>query len=435
MTLPRIPTRRSVRAALAAAAATLSLLAASGCGGSGDGGGQTFTIWHYEDPEGALGTAWQAAIEEFERTHPDVTVEFELRTFDQMQQTSGMVLNSDEAPDLMEYNKGNATAGLLSSQGLLTDLTEVAQERGWADMLGENLSTAARYDDSGRMGGDRWYGIPNYGEYVLMYYNQDMFEEYGIEVPTDQASFETALRRFADEGVTPIANAGNDHPAQHWLYLLALTQADQEWVENYQFRGETDFGGPEWTYAAETYREWLDRGYFAEDSVGLVGNDMTESFVAGEHPIMVGGNWWYGGLADDIRDFEWGALPYPGSELAPGSAGNLWVVPARSQQQELAYDFIDITMSPEIQALLGNEGSVPVSVDPADIEDERARDVITGFQSLEENNGLALYADWPIAGYYDTYVAAVQNLMNGARPEDLLDEIAGPYEEFAASLG
>ena len=25
-----------------------------------------------------------------------------------------MVLNSDEAPDIMEYNKGNATAGLLS---------------------------------------------------------------------------------------------------------------------------------------------------------------------------------------------------------------------------------------------------------------------------------------------------------------------------------
>ena len=34
-----------------------------------------------------------------------------------------MIINSDEGPDIMEYNKGNATAGLLSSQGLLTDLT------------------------------------------------------------------------------------------------------------------------------------------------------------------------------------------------------------------------------------------------------------------------------------------------------------------------
>ena len=39
-----------------------------------------------------------------------------------------MIINSDEGPDIMEYNKGNATAGLLASQGLLTDLTDEATE-------------------------------------------------------------------------------------------------------------------------------------------------------------------------------------------------------------------------------------------------------------------------------------------------------------------
>jgi raffinose/stachyose/melibiose transport system substrate-binding protein len=33
-----------------------------------------------------------------------------------------MILNSDKAPDVMEYKKGNATTGLLAKQGLLTDL-------------------------------------------------------------------------------------------------------------------------------------------------------------------------------------------------------------------------------------------------------------------------------------------------------------------------
>ena len=42
--------------------------------------------------------------------------------------TPGMIISSDEGPDIMEYNKGNATAGLLASQGLLTDLTEQATE-------------------------------------------------------------------------------------------------------------------------------------------------------------------------------------------------------------------------------------------------------------------------------------------------------------------
>ncbi|MGK5531255.1 ABC transporter substrate-binding protein [Streptomyces sp. URMC 129] len=430
-------TGRTGRLALSAVAVALTLVA-TGCGGSdaGSGDGQTLRLWHYEDPEGALGVAWDAAIEEFERTHPGVTVEFEQKTFDQIQQTSGMILNSDEAPDIMEYNKGNATAGLLSSQGLLTDLTQVAQERGWTDLIGENLSAAARYDEHGHMGGDTWYGVPNYGEYVLMYYNQDMFDEYGIEVPTDAASFEAALQEFVDAGVTPIANAGNDHPAEHWLYLLALSQADEQWVRDYQFfEGDVDFHDEQWTYAAETYADWLDRGYFDRESVGLVGTDMTENFVSGENPILVGGNWWYGGFVNDIQDFTWGAVPYPGSEMTLGSAGNLWVVPERSQNKELAYDFIEITMSPEIQALIGNEGNIPVSVDAQEIEDERARGVVTGFQELQENNGLALYPDWPVPGYYDTFVASVQNLMNGASPDDVLDELAAPYEEYASSLG
>ena len=50
-----------------------------------------------------------------------VKVEFEKKSFEQIRQNAAQILNSDEAPDVMEYNKGNATAGLLASQGLLRD--------------------------------------------------------------------------------------------------------------------------------------------------------------------------------------------------------------------------------------------------------------------------------------------------------------------------
>ena len=50
-----------------------------------------------------------------------------------------MILNSSEGPDIMEYNKGNATAGLLSTQGLLTDLSE----RGRQARLGQASSAPA----------------------------------------------------------------------------------------------------------------------------------------------------------------------------------------------------------------------------------------------------------------------------------------------------
>ena len=27
------------------------------------------------------------------------------------------------------------------------------------------------------MGSGKWYGVPNYGEYVMVYYNKDLFDE------------------------------------------------------------------------------------------------------------------------------------------------------------------------------------------------------------------------------------------------------------------
>jgi raffinose/stachyose/melibiose transport system substrate-binding protein len=66
-----------------------------------------------------MGIAWTAAIQQFKDTHPGVTVnvrEQGLRA--DPADHAQMILSSDQAPDVMELNKGNANAGLLSSEGL-----------------------------------------------------------------------------------------------------------------------------------------------------------------------------------------------------------------------------------------------------------------------------------------------------------------------------
>lgn len=105
---------------VAAALAGALTLALSGCGGSDGttaGDGKTLRLWHYEGPDSAMGQAWAEAVREFEKTHPGVKVEFEEKGFEQIQKTAPMILNSDDAPDLMEYNKGNATAACSRGRG------------------------------------------------------------------------------------------------------------------------------------------------------------------------------------------------------------------------------------------------------------------------------------------------------------------------------
>lgn len=249
-------------AALAAALVAGSMVLAA-CGGSDESGSETTTLrlWHYEAPDSAMGVAWAKAIEQFEAEHPGVKIEFEEKGFEQIQKTAPMVLNSSDAPDIMEYNKGNATAGLLSKQGLLTDMTDEVTKRGWDKMLSPSVQTTSRYDERGVMGSGSWYGVPNYAEFVMVYYNKDMFDEQGLDVPTSLADFTAAMDTFVGEGITPLSVGGKEYPAQQILYQLALSKADRAWVDNFQrYTGPVDFHDAAWSYGANTFADWVQKG-------------------------------------------------------------------------------------------------------------------------------------------------------------------------------
>lgn len=424
--------RRNGRCMMIAAAGLAGALLLTSCGGSesGSSDGKTLRLWHYEDPDSAMAVAWNAAIEEFEATHPGVTVKFEEKGFEQIQKTAPMVLNSSDAPDLMEYNKGNATAGLLSTQGLLTDLTAEATKRGWDKKIGAGVRTTSQYDANGVMGTGSWYGVPNYAEYTMVFYNKDLFKQHGIAEPTSFDELTAAMDKFVAEGVTPLASAGAEYPAQQYLYQLALSKADRAWVDKYElYKGRTDFHGAAWTYGAETFADWVKKGYISEKSSSLKAEDAGVSFIQGKSPILFSGSWWYGRFKSEAT-FDWGTFLWPDTGLTLGSGGNLWVVPKGAKNKELAYDFIDITMSEKIQNLLGNKGGVPVAADPAAITDPQAKSLIADFNTLADRDGLAFYPDWPVPGFYDVLVSEVQKLITGsAKPDAVLDSLQEAYDK------
>ncbi|MEU5070540.1 extracellular solute-binding protein [Streptomyces asoensis] len=425
----RVRTRRGT--ACAATAVACSLLLAS-CGGS-DGGSadsRTLRLWHYEAPNSAMGAAWTEAIKEFEARHPGVRVKFEEKSFDQIQKTAPMVLNSSDAPDLMEYNKGNATAGLLSRQGLLTDLSAEVTERGWDKLLSPGVQTTSRYDANGVMGSGKWYGVPNYAEYTMVYFNKDLFAKYGLAEPKTSDALVAAMDTFVDKGITPLANSGAEYPAQQYVYQLALSKADRPWVDAYElYQGRTDFHDAAWTYAAKTFADWVKKGYLGKNAVSAKAEDAGVSFLQGKAPILFSGSWWYGRFQDEAT-FDWGTTLWPGSTLSPGSGGNLWVVPESSGNKELAYDFINITLSKKIQNLLGNKGGVPVAADAAALTDPKSKELITQFNTLSGRDGLAFYPDWPVPGFYDVLVSETQKLLTGSvRPDDYLDALQEAYDK------
>lgn len=439
----KITSRRGA-ALVAALVLPLTLTACGGGDSAKDGSSsgsaadedQTLTIWHYESDDSAMGQAWNKAIEIFKTEHPGVEVKVEKQTFEQIQKNAKIVLTGKDVPDVMEYNKGNATAGQLASQGLLESLTDVATAKGWDTILGDSLATTARYSEDGLMGSGDWYGVPNYGEFVGVYYNEDVFAQHGLTVPTTLEEFETDLATLKDAGITPIATAGAEYPLGQLWYELVLHYGDRQLVNDYQlFENDVDWQGEAMTKATEKLAEWVDKGYIASDSAGLTAEDMGTSFISGTYPIMVSGSWWFGRLQSEITTFKLGQFLFPGNTLHPGSSGNLWVVPSNADSKTLAEDFIDITLRPEVQNVLGQAGGLPVAGDPSTITDEGSKALNENFTNIVKGDGLAFYPDWPVAGFYDTLVSELQSLVNGSKDAaQTLSDLGDAYETGKADL-
>jgi raffinose/stachyose/melibiose transport system substrate-binding protein len=397
---------------------------------------KVFKIWHYEPADDPMGASWNEAMQEFAAKHPDVKVQFELKTFNQIQQTAQMILNSSDVPDVMEINKGNATAGLYAKQGLLTDLSDTATQRGWDKILNTSLQTTSRYDDRGIMGSGKLYGVTTYGEFVMVYYNKDMFAKYNIQVPTTFEEFTAACDTFVKNNITPIALGAAEYPiSQNW-YELALYKADRNFVTNYMtFANDVDFHGPEFTYASQELLNEFGKGYYSANATGVKADDAVSAFEQGKYPIFIGGSWNFGAFLTTIKDFQWGLFPMPGKKLNTGSGGNLLAVPANAKSKDLAYDFLDIALGTKAQTAMANAGGIPINADLSQITDPHIKDLNQAFDTILKNDGLAFYPDWPAPGYMDTLVGSLQELVTKKKPVDaVLDQLAAPWKEYKSSL-
>ena len=430
---------RRIMAAVTAVASLAGIMALSGCGGSDSAQEEhpdSIKIWYYEEDNGAQGKAWKQAIADFQKK-TGIKVNFEKKTFEQIRQNASQILNSDDAPDVMKYNKGNATAGLLSSQGLLSNLNDYVKKYQWNKKITGSLAVPGRYDEKGVMGSGDWYGITTYGEEVIMYYNKDMFDKYGIAIPKTMSELEQAMQKFKDNGVTALSEGVAEYPLQHLWWQLVLQKADQRLIDAYQrYDGKVDWQGPAMTYATDTIKDWVNKGYISKDSTGLKAEDAGQNFMKGTYPMLFSGSWWFGRFQSDIPNVNWEVSLFPETKKIPGGSGNIWVIPERSKKKDAAAKFIDMTLSKENQNLMGNSGGLPIAADPAQINDPKSKELIAGFNQVIKDDRLGYYPDWPTSTFYDELNAGLQELVNGTKDtKAVLTELQGKYDKGVETSG
>ncbi len=421
--------RRVIAGVAMCAVAGLGLV---GCSSGGSSSDDTFKVWLYSDPSQAESQMWQASLKELQKRHPDLTIDFQQKAFQQVRANGAMVLSSSSAPDVLQFNQGTGDTGFLAKNGLIANLDDYAKKYDWASAIPTGGQFVDKYDSKGVMGSGDWYGVADFPIFVTLYYNKTWFEKYGLTAPTTFDQLETDMQTFVDNGVTPLSLAGGEYPGWQLWYELALAKAERSWVDDFiLFKGKVDFHGPEMTYGAEKMADWVKRGFISSSATSLKADDAATQFASGKAPILISGSWYSATFQSEVKDFDWGVLPFPGNKLFEGSGGNTLVVPTSSKHKDLAAEFIDITLSPTMQAMLGNLGNVPITGDATGVDDAHAQEIIQVYNQIQD--GLAYWPDMSVPGYDPPMVNAFQSLINGTMtPSQVLDAIKAPYEKGAA---
>lgn len=426
-------TRRKIGALLGVLGLSLTTF---GCGGGDDGSGdgKTLRIVQYETPTSAQGQGWQKALEIFKQKHPDVEVTFEQTSFDAARQNAKITLGGNDVPDVVEFNKGNADGGQLAAQGLLEPLTKQVTKYGWDKKVTGAMSAFAKYDEDGYAGSGEWYGIPNIGEYVMFYYNKELFQKAGITtLPTSVAEFEAAMDKLVAAKIIPISSSAATSQGfnQMWVwYSLVSAQANRQQIDDFMFvRRPVDFKAAPWSDGTRKFQEWIDKGYVGDKLGGLSFEQATVNFLSGKAAMLIWNNGEFARIRKDAT-FDWDYFTLPGANMTMGSSGHLWGVPAKAENKDLAYEWIDTTLSPEVQNEIGKLGGLPLAGDASVITDPITKKFTERFNELVKADTLTFYPDYPVPGFLDFIQQHMQAMSNKNETADqYIDTLQKFYDD------
>nr|WP_199702539.1 extracellular solute-binding protein [Jiangella rhizosphaerae] len=363
--------------ATVAAATALTLAACGGASpgdstdgstdGNGDAGGDT---------AGGAASAWiltgggwpvtAASFERWNEEHPDQQIaveEFENDAYKEKIRTS---VGSGEAPTLIM----NWTGGTLADYVANDQVVDIGAET--ADLASRVMPSVAQ---NGVIDGTT-YAVPmNDVQPVVLYYNETLFEQVGIEVPTTWQETLDAVAAFRDAGIIPFSLAGQSvWPELMWIQYLTDRIGGPE-VFQAVLDGQPDaWSDPAILEALTKIQELVDAGGFGDAFASVAADQSADAALVhtGRAAMLLQGSWVYATFHTDNPEFATSALgftTFPSIEGGTGDPANIvgnpanfWSISASASDEarQTALDYINqfVYDDEQLTAML-DAGSVP----------------------------------------------------------------------------
>lgn len=349
------------------------------------------------------------AIAIFNEKWPNVTVKNE--TTSDFAQKFKLSFSSGDGYDIVYVDDLNQQ--VLMEGNYLMDITEDVKARGWLD---KTVDGAIEFNNLRTP--DQYYSAAFLMAPIVVYYNKDIFNELGVDVPQTVDELEEIMAKAKDAGYTPTECGGDNFNQILWMMMsMVLNSAPKEEIDDWYYgNGCTENVEKAFTDAYTRIKEWYENGYFRENFEGVKYEDVATLFSQGQTAFVVGGDW-------DIALYEAsgvnvGAFVFPGfsADTAPyivNATDGAWALNAglSATEKEAALDFIDIFFQDDYVTRWYEEGFTLATT--TDVSGVDTTDLRKEIASSTKDTQIGFYLDNTKSGYLDYLIKETQVFFQG----------------------
>ena len=290
---------------------------------AGDAAGDV-TIWYYWETEGHQ-AALNHIIEEFNSQQDDITVQAKYVPFADFKKQLSVGASAGELPDLVILDNPDHAA--YAAMGIFADLTDKFDVSNYY----EGPVNSCTLDG-------RLYGVPFGSNDLVLFYNEDMLEAAGCEVPTTWDELLTVAKATTKDNVYGFAHCAlqNEEGTFNFLPWVWSTGAT-----SYEIDSE---GGIK---ALEFEKSLIESGAFPKEAINWTQGDTMNQFISGNLAMMINGTWQIPTMREEVPDMHWNVAPIPqDKQQASGLGGENYAVIAGGNEDG-AVEFLKYATSGE----------------------------------------------------------------------------------------
>lgn len=357
------------------------------------------TITHWQHHYAAREAVVKSLIQEFEAAHPDIRIDFQSIPYGDYFQKIGPSLEAGTGPDVFQIPGPQVYE--FYSRGQLAPVPEAVYST--ADIEGDFVPWTIQLLKHA----DSYVGLPTDVQLLLLFYNNALFEEAGLDPGAGFNSLEelqeaaVALTKRSGNRLTQAGISLTYSPYQwYWNYLTTMNDLGSVDEDNLRVTYNDSAGVAWWQWFTD-----LITVQHVDDPEFLTGQDKFAVGLAGMdlHEFTYAGN-----LAQLNPDLEYSIhLPPPAAGRPQGTAGTHWayVVSAQSQKTDAAWEWVKFLTSEAAQReWVADGGELPSRVSLYDDSDLRS-DPNTAFAL----DAMASAVPYDAIGWDDVY-AIQQNI-------------------------